>query len=115
MYAVAVLQSNAEQACLYSLQLPVVYAAIPRVSLRPGAPEVEVHSRHIAPHSSFSSTVLSEQHEQVDVAVRYTMQAEQLRLADFGLLNPGTRSLNSWVMAHTAVYGRLSTCKPKTQ
>ncbi len=64
MYAIAVLQSNAEQACLYSLQLRVVYAATPRVRLSPGVQQEEVLFRHIL-HSSFSSTVLSEQHEQV--------------------------------------------------
>ncbi len=65
MYAIAVLQSNAEQACLYILQLRVVYAATPRVRLRPGVQEEEVLFRHISSHSVFSSTVLSEQHEQV--------------------------------------------------
>ena len=65
MYAIAVLQSNAEQACLYILQLRVVYAATPRVRLRPGVQEEEVLFRHISSHRSFSSTVLSEQHEQV--------------------------------------------------
>ena len=55
MYEIAVLQSNSEQACLCSLQLRVVYAATPRVRLRPGVQEEEVLFRLLTPQFQLNS------------------------------------------------------------